>query len=89
MPYIKRTERLKFEGTIKDAITQLLQNKPDVIPGELNYVLSSIIWRLWDKKPSYSRGSMLIGILDDVKEEFRRRKINIYEDQKIKENGDL
>jgi hypothetical protein len=89
MPYIKQQDRKKYDELIAYAVNTLTNCGCDPKPGEINYVLSSIIWSLFDDKPGYTRGSMLIGVLDDVKEEFRRRKINPYEDDKILENGDL
>jgi hypothetical protein len=32
-------------------------------PGDLNYVLSSVMWRVFDNKPSYTFGNSLIGQL--------------------------
>jgi hypothetical protein len=34
--------------------------------GNANYVISSIIWRLFDAKPSYTFGNQLISVLEDV-----------------------
>jgi hypothetical protein len=57
--------------------------------GEVNYVISSIIWELFKYKRSYTIGNNLIGVLECVKQEFYRRQLAPYEDKKIKENGDL
>lgn len=90
MPYIKKEDRQKLDSQIIGIVNALTDRGfKNIVPGELNYALSSIIWKLWEQKNSYAYGSMLCGILDDVKHEFRRRKIDPYENTKIEENGDL
>jgi len=91
MPYIKKDDRVKFNSTIEDIIDALTDHGFDttVKPGELNYVISSIVWRIFRKNPSYTLGNNLVGVLECVKQEFIRRQLNPYEDQKIKENGDI
>ena len=93
MPYIKQEQRPHFDEAIEDIIKKLVVRddsiKTIIDPGELNYVISSVLWRLWDIKKSYANGNMLVGVLECVKQEFVRRKLNLYEDEKIKENGDI
>lgn len=98
MPYIKKEDREKFDETIEVILDCLKHDfvkgtgydkNKDISVGELNYIISSIIWRLFDEKPSYTLGNGLVGVLECVKQEFIRRRLNGYEDQKIKENGDL
>lgn len=91
MPYIPQKNREFYNKEI-DALVQKLTNyasKDYLVVGELNYVISSIIWRLFDAKPSYSRSNDLVGCLECVKQEFVRRKLNPYEDKKIASEGDL
>jgi hypothetical protein len=94
MPYIRKEERSRYNKSISE-ITKLLLDKfpgdngKHYQKGDLNYVISSIIWNLFDVLPSYARGDDLVGTLECVKLEFTRRKLNPYEDLKIKENGDL
>ena len=90
MPYIKKEDRPKFNSVIEDVVDELTDHGFATFKvGELNYVLSSIIWKLWSKKESYANGSSLCAVLGDVEAEFRRRKFDPYEDSKIKENGDI
>jgi hypothetical protein len=91
MPYIKKEDRSHFVCDIEDIIDALHRFKPGhpVLPGELNFIISSLIWDTFDKAPSYTTGNMLVGVLECVKQEFIRRRLNDYEDGKIKENGDL
>jgi hypothetical protein len=46
-----------------------------------------MIWHLWDKKKSYTLANNLIGVLECVKFEFIRRRLNDYENDKIAESG--
>ena len=90
MPYIPQQDRLNFEQalvTLEDDLTAI-GTKPLVV-GELNYVISSLIWRIFDQLPSYTLANDLVGVLECVKQEFIRRRLNGYEDEKILENGDL
>lgn len=86
MPYIKHNYR-KF---LDKALKPILQEFQDGwTSGELNYVLSKLIWTLFALKPSYQTINDLVGVLENVKFEFIRRHVADYENSKIKENGDL
>ena len=90
MPYIKKENRKKFEKTIEKIVD--LSTNPEngnISVGELNYVISSIIWRIFQRTPSYTNGNNLMGVLECVKHEFYRRQLAIYEDVKMQENGDI
>lgn len=94
MPYIKQEERQRYDNTIDDIVYLLLDKFPGdnhkhFQVGDLNYIISSIIWKLFDSNPSYTRGNELVGVIECVKQEFIRRRLNTYEDSKIKENGDI
>lgn len=89
MPYIKKEQRTKFEPTIYTILQDLIKSDKSFEVGELNYIISSIIWKIFDNKRSYTNGNNLVGVLECVKNEFIRRRLNDYEDQKIKENGDI
>ena len=94
MPYIRKEERERYNKVIEETVTLLIDKLPGdnskhFQVGDLNYIVSSVIWKLFDVLPSYTRGNELVGVLECVKQEFIRRKLNGYEDLKIKENGDL
>ena len=96
MPYIKKEDREKFGEAIYPILEAFYYdgkgtwdyNKP-ISPGELNYLISSILWTIFDKNPSYTLGNNIVGMLECVKQEFYRRKLAPYEDEKIVENGDI
>ena len=82
MPYIKQERRKEIDPTIlnfspKDA-------------GDLNYVVTVMIDNFinWRGK-NYKNFNEMIGALECCKQEYYRRIIAPYEDEKIKENGDV
>lgn len=85
MPYIQQKDREKFDPAINTLLSQI----KEVNPGELNYIFSKIVWKLFDREPSYTVANSMIGALECVKQEFIRRKLSNYEDQKIAAHGDL
>lgn len=89
MPYIKQEDRKRFDCHI-DALIKEFDKKP-VSPGEFNYVVSRLLWNIWMKESNhnYTTANNLIGALECIKEEFYRRWIAPYEEDKIKENGDV
>lgn len=92
MPYIKNEKRPKYDELTRKVVDTLLdagKTENSAEAGDLNYVISSIIWSLWDTYPKYENGNMIVGALECAKSEFVRRKLTLYEDGKIKENGDL
>ena len=97
MPYIKQLARDGLDDVILDVVETLsietaedgTQTKCDFDVGELNYVISSVVWKLFDLKKKYKTANDLMGVLECVKAEFYRRQVSPYEDEKINENGDL
>jgi hypothetical protein len=88
MPYIKQKNRVKFDSHIDELVEMLEQQNP-ISPGELNYVVSRIIWKIYASQPSYTLANNMIGTLECVKAEFYRRFVAHYEDYKMEENGDV
>lgn len=86
MPYIPKIQRYKYNALILE-LSDLL--KAEFHPGTINYVISSILWDLFQYNVSYSRGNEIIGCLECIKLEFYRRQLAILEDRKIEENGDI
>lgn len=88
MPYIKQNKRKELEEVFgrKPMNIGFLCNNP----GELNYLISNIILGYLDKKgESYSTFNELMGVLECVKQEFYRRSVADYEEEKMKINGDI
>jgi len=97
MPYIKQDKRLLFDSFIKELTLQLLEIHRFIdsrqLGGNLNYIISKIIFGLCDKNKgcelSYVLINDIIGALENCKLEFTRRITIPYEDTKIKDNGDI
>jgi broad-specificity NMP kinase len=97
MPYIKKEAREKFALTTKNDLgDQIHIADPEDMArlcknsGELNYLITSIIHEyLSMEHESYSAYNEVIGVLECAKLELYRRKVSPYEDEKIKENGDV
>lgn len=92
MPYIKKHERKQFTKGLKeirDAISDY-----EISPGQLNYLIYNLCLFYLDDKgmnngATYTILNDIVGVLDNVKFEFQRRKLSPYEDKKIKDNGDV
>ena len=80
MPYIKKDAKLRLSASL-----ELPQNA-----GELNYLISLLCINTltkWGK--SYDSINKIVGALECAKLELYRRVAAPYEDEKIKENGDV
>lgn len=90
MPYILKKQRVRFDPIIDSLYSRLTNNnKTNFDPGELNYIISKLVWKLFDNNPRYKTGNDLVGCLECIKQEFIRRRLNEYENEKINENGDI
>lgn len=94
MPYIIPPNRKRFDKLVDGLVEALTWDNVSDYPenfevGELNYALSTLIWKLWKKHPRYSRGNGLMGVLSCVQNEFYRRQLAPHEDAAMAMNGDL
>lgn len=81
MPYIAPEDRKRFD-------TNFLEIPKT--PGELNFILSVICSRYLEKHgESYKVYNEIHGVLNCMNLEFYRRTTSHYEDEKIKQNGDI
>jgi len=82
MPYIKWTDRFDLSG---DNPLRGPENA-----GELNYMITILLLDYWNtQKQNYQTLNDIIGALEGAKMEFYRRVVVPYEDDKIKQNGDV
>lgn len=86
MPYIKQDKR----NEIKDIIHSQEVNAIETV-GDLNYTITMICKKFMEMNGgiSYTNVNSIIGVLDCAKQEFYRKVGAPYEDEKIKENGDV
>jgi hypothetical protein len=89
MPYIKPEAREQYKEIIDKAVETLSKDSKTFDVGDLNYLVSCIVWKLFDNNPRYRTANDLVGALECIKLEFIRRRVNEYEDSKIKENSDI
>ena len=79
MPYIPENER----QAIADGCTP-------VTAGQLNYKIHLLLEEYLETNGvNYQTCNDVMGALQGVQQEFYRRKVADYEDQKIAENGDI
>jgi hypothetical protein len=79
MPYIYKAKRAALVEHTRTPQT----------PGELNYIITSIINNYYKQYGGYAAINDVLGALEGAKLEFYRRVVAPYEDQKIQENGDV
>lgn len=87
MPYIKQEERKDCHEIILKAIEKF---DKCITPGQLNYIITNLCSQYVNRKgENYTHYNDIIGVLECAKLEFYRRRIQVYENSKIKENGDV
>ncbi len=89
MPYIKTEQRDQLDPAIDTLLDKLkVAGANGGAEGCLNYIITRLVLGLV-VKPSYRTYNALIGVLECCKLEFYRRHVEVYEDAKILENGDV
>jgi len=97
MPYIKQSQREGVNtqlGYLIDAVVESANGNVLALPGILNYCVTVLVkstYRAVTNKSilSYSDHNSAIGMLECCKMELYRRDVAPYEDEKVKENGDV
>ncbi len=82
MPYIKKVSREYLDFYLVD-ISRGINST-----GDFTYCIFKLM-KILSKEKNFAKLSSLIGGLECAKEEFYRRIVAPYEDEKIKENGDV
>lgn len=87
MPYIGQEDRNNIDWRMTEVLKFLRKGAK---PGEVAYIIYRIATE-WLKttKPSYMDLALMLGVLESIKLEFNRRVITVYEDVKIRQNGDV
>ena len=91
MPYIKRERRPHLDRVAAAAAMELINlgNRGPMTDGDLNYFITRLIGHDLRVKKSYSQFNKWVGVLECIKLELYRRQTAPYEDEKIRENGDV
>ena len=87
MPYIKKIQRPQLDSLINPLLKHLQSLPVEEQDGALNYSVTTIIKNLYPKR--YFHLNRALGVLSAITLELYRRVIGPYEDEKIKENGDV
>ena len=87
MPYIKAGNRKKYEKILEELVKILKTLSPEKIDGELNYIVTKILKEIYPLR--YFHINKAVGVLECIKLEYYRRVAAPYEDQKIKDAGDV
>lgn len=88
--YIESKRRAYWDQFADQFISSFLSaHKTPPSQSGLTYLLSRIIWAIYNKFPSAQVGSGLCAVLADVRAEFIRRKLSIQHELDIDEQGDL
>ena len=82
MPYIKQVDR-----SDKNDVYEMMISANVVANGDLNYILFKFC--KYQVEPSYNNYKNFCGELRQCATEIERKILAPYEDQKIKENGDV
>ena len=88
MPYIDKIDRKHIDRESKRRVFSTMGTH-SADPGELNYMVTTMIKNYIGDEYSYSRINEVIGVLECAKLELYRRIAAPYEDFKIEENGDV
>jgi len=88
MPYIIKEKRERFEPAVANLVA-LLQEDPENVAGNLNYVITAVLKRLIATNKRYKTMNDLIGALECCKLELYRRVVGPYEDTAIERNSDV
>ncbi len=81
MPYIRKSRREQLNSD---------HNYKPLVAGELNYKITQLFIEYLDRNGlSYQTINDILGAVESAKLEFNRRVVSNYEDQKIKDNGDV
>ncbi len=87
MPYISQEDRNTYDDRLDDLCFAL--EEEGYQEGHVTYVLYKIVARWFKYQPGYKAIARIRGVLWGTTAEFDRRVAAPYEDEKIKENGDV
>ena len=87
MPYISQEDRKTYDEKL-DALCEALEEE-GYDEGHVTYMLYMIVARWFKHIPKYKSIARIRGVLLGTISEFDRRIAAPYEDEKIKENGDV
>ena len=81
MPYVPQERRANLDKVVESMWINC------IYPGDINYVLYAYCKK--HVPQGYTNYRNFLGELNESGMEVRRRLLSVYEDEKIKENGDI
>jgi len=82
MPYIKQEKRVRIDPIIED-LSQYLSEE-----GDFNYAITKLMHKYIQLKGlRYQHCNAIVGVVECAKQEFYRKVVAPYEEEKIQENG--
>lgn len=87
MPYIKNEDRPEIDKLLDPLIKCLQETPVEEQDGKVDYTITRILKSTYTKR--FFNFNRAMGVLSSVTFEFYRRVVGPYEDEKIKENGDV
>lgn len=87
MPYIPNNQRPALDKKMDPLIEHLANVPLEEQDGALNYTITRMIRHIYPKR--YRHLNRALGVLSAVTLELYRIVVGPYEDEKIKENGDV
>ncbi|HUD20273.1 MAG TPA: hypothetical protein VMR81_07560 [Patescibacteria group bacterium] len=87
MPYIPKDQRPVLDREMDPVIKHLASLPFEEQDGALNYTITRMIKHIYPKR--YRHLNRALGVLSAVTQELYRHVVGPYEDEKIKENGDV
>lgn len=88
MPYIPKSDRKQYVSLIEELAALVPQDRAKRA-GHLNFIITKLLHTACGNEMRYSDHNEAIGVLECAKLELYRRRTAPYEDQKIKEEGDV
>ena len=87
MPYVKKDQRPPLDKLADPVIAYLAKLPVEEQDGALNYLVTKIIRTVYPRR--YFHYNRALGVLSAIAHELYRHVVGPYEDEKIKENGDV
>lgn len=87
MPYIVKEKRPAADKAVEPLIEYLSQLPLEEQDGALNYSITKVFKHVYPKK--YFHLNRALGVLTAILQEFYRKAVGPYEEEKIAENGDV
>jgi len=84
MPYVKQNDRKRIDPFVEELFEKLTTK------GDMNYAMTRLLHLYIQREGKrYKNLNDAIGVVECVKQEFYRKIVVPYEEEKIAENGDI